>query len=207
MFFFKQFRKEHKEMFRFSESSVLHLHDKMMARTFLKLIPSFITPNKVTFFRVICTPVVFYITYKNNFYLGSVLFLLVAFTDVIDGSLARTRNQITKFGMLFDPLADKFLICSMVLLLVFRYLSWVMGTVVLAIEIIFIISATIAQTKFKIVKMANLWGKIKMLFQVLAVFTILLALLFEQPTYFSIATGLMGLSIGFAIMSLFSQGI
>lgn len=194
-------------MFEFLASDKLHLHDTFMAKTFLKLIPQKVTPNQITLLRVFLTPIVFYLIYQVDYYFGTILFLLVAFTDVLDGSLARTRNKITKFGMLFDPLADKFLIFSMVLILVFKYLHWFIGVAVLSLEIIFIIGAAVAKIKFKTVKMANLWGKIKMLLQVLAVFAILLALLFEQPTYFSIATGLMGLSIGFALMSLFSQGI
>ena len=109
--------------------------------------------------------------------------------------------------MLFDPLADKFLIFSMILILVFKYLPWYVGVGVLFIEIIFIIAAAIAKIKFKTIKMANLWGKIKMLLQVLAISVILLALVFEEPTYLSLATGLMGLSIGFAVMSLFSHGV
>jgi len=207
MFFFKRFTKNHKDLFKFIKPDHLHPHDKLMAKTFLKLVPKSITPNQVTFLRVIMTPIVFYFIYKVNYDIGIILFLVAAFTDVIDGSLARTRNKITKFGMLFDPLADKFLIFSMILILVFKYLPWYVGVGVLFVEIIFIIAAAIAKIKFKTIKMANLWGKIKMLLQVLAISVILLALVFEEPTYLSLATGLMGLSIGFAVMSLFSHGV
>jgi len=174
---------------------------------FLKWLPKSWTPNRVTAFRVIATPVVFLLILFGYYKIGVLAFVIVAFTDAIDGSMARTRGQITKFGMMFDPLADKFLIGSMVLLLVFKYFDFWLGIATLGLEIVFIASAYIAKVKFKTVRMANLWGKLKMLLQVLAVFITLLALLFEFPYLLTIAAWLFGLAIGFAIVSLFAHGI
>lgn len=199
--------KEHKEMFEYIKSEEIHPHDHLMARTVLKLIPKNITPNQITMIRILTTPVVFLFIMFGQYLIGIILFLLVALTDAIDGSLARTRHKITKFGMMFDPLADKFLIGSLILLLVFRYYNFWLGVALLGFEIAFITSALVVKYKFKTVKMANVWGKIKMILQVVAVFLTLAALLLEVPYLFSIGALFFGLAIGFAIVSLFAHGI
>ena len=201
------FKKKHPDLFEYMDAKEIHAHDHFLERTFLKLLHPSVTPNKISIFRIFATPVVFYFILKGYYETGVILFLLVAFTDALDGSLARTKNKITKFGMLIDPLADKLLIGSMVLLLVFRYLDFWLGIAVLGIEIIFIASAYVSRVKFKTVRMANLWGKIKMVLQVLAVGSILIALVFENSVFLNVASGIFGLSIGFAIVSLFRHGI
>jgi len=201
------FVKKHPDLFTYLSADKKHPHDNFINWAFLWLFPKRVTPNEVTAFRIIATPIVFLLILFGYYKIGIISFLLVAFTDTIDGSMARVRNQITKFGMMFDPLADKLLIGSMVLLLVFRYSNFWLGIVILGIEIIFIVSAFVAEYKFKTVRMANLWGKIKMLLQVLAVFVTLMALLLDYSYLLTIAAWLFGLAIGFAIMSLFAHGI
>lgn len=204
----KYFVEKHPDLFEYLPASNIHPHDRLMERWILRFFPAkYFTPNRITMFRIIMTPVVFFLILYVKYELGVALFLLTAFTDAIDGSMARTRNQVTRFGMMFDPLADKLLISSMVLLLVFRYFNPWLGIAILEIEIAFIAAAAIAKIKFKTVKMANLWGKIKMLLQVLAVFVTLLALLLNYPILLDLATWLFGLAIGFAVLSLFTHGI
>ena len=135
------------------------------------------------------------------------MFLVVAFTDALDGSLARTRGQITKFGMMFDPLADKLLVGSMVIILVFEYFNVWLGLAILGIEILFMALALVSSYHFKTVRMANIWGKIKMISQVSAVSLTLLAIFFSSPILFNVAAWIFGIGLGFALISLFSHGI
>jgi len=78
------------------------------------------TANKLTMSRVILIPVFLVLLYINfefilfnitvtNRYLALAVFIIAALTDVADGVVARTRNQITDFGKFMDPLADKVL--------------------------------------------------------------------------------------------------
>jgi CDP-diacylglycerol--glycerol-3-phosphate 3-phosphatidyltransferase len=201
------FIKTHPDLFRYQESKEVHPHDHLIAWMFLRWMPTWLTPNRLTLFRIAMTPVVFLVILSEHYLLGIILFLCTAFTDALDGSMARTQNKITEFGILFDPLADKLLIGSVILLIVFdNYPIWV-GSLVLLLEILFIISATVAKVRFKTVRMANIWGKIKMWLQVFAVFATLAGLLLAVPQYFTIGFWLFGLAIGFAVVSLFQHGI
>lgn len=201
------FKRRHPDLFSYQAAPEIHPHDHFIARVFFRFLPARITPNQITLFRVVATPVVFFLTLFGSYKAGIVAFLLVAFTDAIDGSLARTRGMVTNFGKLFDPLADKFLIGSMVLILVFRYFSLWLGMATLGLEIIFIAAALAKQRKFKSVKGANLWGKIKMILQCVAVFLTLAGLLFEFQALLAAAAWLFGLALGFAVVSLFAHGI
>jgi len=207
MWFGKPIETNGKDSFEFLPAEVVHLHDKFLAKTILRLIPRRITPNMVTTVRVLLTPAVLFLIVHGYYYYGVLLFFFTAFTDAIDGAMARTRDQVTRFGMLYDPLADKLLIGSTVVLLVFKYFNIWLGITILGIEIAFILSALVVRIKFKSVKMANLWGKIKMFLQVLAVFLTLLGLLLESPALFVVASWVFGFAIGFALLSLFTHGV
>ena len=200
-------KKKDPELFYYQKAEHIHLHDRFIEKLFLWFLPYPVTPNRVTMFRILMTPVILLLVGFAHYKMGVLIFLGVAFTDAIDGAMARTRNQVTKFGMLFDPLADKLLIGSMVLLLVFRYFDFWIGFSILFLEIAFILSALVAKAKFRTVRMANLWGKLKMILQVLAVFLTLMALLLDFPLLLHIAGWIFGFALGFAILSLFAQGV
>ncbi|MFA7244968.1 MAG: CDP-alcohol phosphatidyltransferase family protein [Candidatus Magasanikbacteria bacterium] len=208
MSFIKDFKERNVDLFDYLPAEEIHPHDHFLENYILRFLPKSVTPNRISIFRILATPFVFLLILFGFYNIGVVAFVLVAFTDALDGSLARTQNKITKFGILIDPLADKLLIGSMVLLLVFKYLNnfW-LGIAVLGIEIIFISMAYLYRVKFKTVRMANLWGKIKMFLQVLSICLILIALVFENPYLFNLANMILGLSVGFALVSLFRHGI
>jgi CDP-diacylglycerol---glycerol-3-phosphate 3-phosphatidyltransferase len=200
-------KKTEPTLFAYQAAEHVHPHDRFLTWTILRWLPRWITPNILTMSRVFLTPIVFWLLLEENYRAGVLLFLFAALTDALDGSLARTKNKITNFGILADPLADKFLVGSAVLLLVFRYFNFWLGVAILGIEIIIILSALILKIKFKTVRMANLWGKIKMISQVIAVSLTMIALLLDFPFLLTVAAGIFGVAIGFAILSLFTHGI
>ncbi len=202
----QNFVQENRDLFHFCAPESVHPHDMLMAKSVLRFFPRSITPNMVTLFRIVMTPLVFFLIFFKQYTTGLPVFLFVAFTDVIDGSLARTRNQITKFGMMFDPLADKLLVGSLVFLLVFQ-LNTYLALTVLFVEILFIGSGLVLKLKFKTTPMANVWGKMKMLLQVVATCMTMIAFLINFPLLLSIAVWTFGIALGFAIISLFTHGI
>lgn len=207
MSFFNTIKQKNADLFVYQPAEEVHIHDRFLERVLIRFLPINITPNKITLLRILLTPIVYFFVLYYHYKIGFFLFLCVAFTDAVDGSMARTRNQITKFGMLFDPLADKLLIGSMVFLLVFRYFGVWLGISILTVEIIFILSALWVRIKFKTVRMANIWGKIKMLSQVIAMSITMIAILSDQTPLLVVAYWFFGLSLGFAVISLFRHGI
>ena len=73
-------------------------------------------PNKLTMLRIILIPVFLVLLLVESIplhYLWSlIVYLAACFTDTLDGHLARSRNLVTDFGKLMDPLADKLLVMS-----------------------------------------------------------------------------------------------
>ena len=78
-------------------------------------------PNKLTILRILLVPVIVALILLAQddtlLYAAGILFLLASFTDFLDGYLARKNNWITNFGKFMDPLADKLLICSILIAL------------------------------------------------------------------------------------------
>ncbi len=74
-------------------------------------------PNLITVARIAITPVIAYLPFMAGYWpklLLFVVFLLAAITDIIDGRLARSRNEVTDLGKTLDPLADKLLLLATV---------------------------------------------------------------------------------------------
>ena len=114
----------------------------------------------------------------NNEWLALVIFLTAAATDLLDGYLARRRRQVTTFGKLADPLADKLLISAAFICLVElnRIPAW-MAFIVIGREFAVTGLRGIALSKGCIISASDL-GRTKMILQVVAV-----SLLMVEPYY------------------------
>ena len=95
--------------------------------------------NKLTLFRVFLVPIfIMSLLFLGiNNILGFLIFVIASLTDMLDGYLARSRNLVTTFGKFMDPLADKILACSALVMLVqFGKVEAWMVCIVLAREFI-----------------------------------------------------------------------
>ena len=70
------------------------------------------TANKITVLRIILIPFFLLFEYTGKPYIAFALFVIASLTDLLDGYIARTYNQITVFGKFMDPLADKMLVLA-----------------------------------------------------------------------------------------------
>jgi cardiolipin synthase (CMP-forming) len=84
----------------------------------------FTIPTIMTWTRIVAIPLIIGVYYLDSLtietknLIATVLFVLFAFTDWLDGFLARKLNQTSAFGAFLDPVADKFLVCAALLMLV-----------------------------------------------------------------------------------------
>ena len=67
-------------------------------------------PNILTIARMVLAPIFFIFFIKNHIYLALLCFFIASITDALDGFIARKYNLVSKFGELYDPLADKILV-------------------------------------------------------------------------------------------------
>jgi len=206
--YFKKLEKPklEKPVHNFEKAEYIMWTDKLLAATILKLFPKKVLPNHITVFRFIATPFVAILMFYENYSTGLIAFLLVAFTDAIDGAMARSRDQITDWGKVYDPLADKVLIGSMVFIIILRYVDFWTAMIIIGLEIIIIFSAWRKKRKGIIIQ-ANMWGKIKMGLQVLGVVVLLLGIVFDWHLFIPLASSVLYLAIAFAIVSLLTYGV
>jgi CDP-diacylglycerol---glycerol-3-phosphate 3-phosphatidyltransferase len=180
--------------------------DKILGKSVLLLIPKSISPNHVTLFRYVSIPfILFFLSMGYNGW-GITLFSISTLSDAVDGALARTRNQVTDWGRINDPFADKLLISSVGAVVVSIHLSVYIITAIIAIEFLLILNAFLkVKKKFKI--MSALWpGKIKMILQSLGIGFVLLFILFPISGFLTAATFLLYAAIFFGLLSLVVYG-
>ena len=139
------------------------------------------TPNKLTLLRVILIPI-YMILYlacgKTGVYAAVVVFIFAAITDQLDGYLARKNHQVTTFGKLMDPLADKILMMSALIAFVEKGLPYITAGVVMVIlarELIVTGIRLIALGENQVIA-ASMWGKAKTVSQMVLVIA---AMVFE----------------------------
>ncbi|MDA1283995.1 MAG: CDP-diacylglycerol--glycerol-3-phosphate 3-phosphatidyltransferase [Proteobacteria bacterium] len=78
-------------------------------------------PNIITFIRIFLIPLILYLLFSDDskiVLLAGFLFIISSISDFFDGYLARTLNQTSKLGILLDPIADKLLIASVIIVLI-----------------------------------------------------------------------------------------
>jgi CDP-diacylglycerol--glycerol-3-phosphate 3-phosphatidyltransferase len=184
----------------------LYPHDKALKYTLIPLIPNFVRPNHLTGLRLFLIPFVVYFILIQNYKIGLPLFAIAAITDMFDGTLARLRKQITDWGILWDPIADKILIGSVVVILIARDLHPLLGITIISLEAIFILGALHLKRMGRPI-LPTFYTKSKMVFQAVAVCLLLLSLAMHAGWLFSLANGFFTLAILFAIASLISHGL
>lgn len=150
-------------------------------------------PNKLTLLRIFMIPVftvLFYIeSVPYNFAIAAAVFALAAFTDFLDGYIARKYNLVTDLGKFLDPIADKVLVSTALIIMLFPYsatiLPWYAGiavAIILARELIVSGFRMVAASK-NMVLAADMTGKIKTFTQDIAILVLLFGASFNAGLY------------------------
>lgn len=140
--------------------------------------------NKLTIFRMILVPVFVIVGYigmlggitgellgiPTYFWIMNIIFIIASITDKLDGYIARSKNMVTTFGKFLDPLADKILVLSALVMLVEfgKIPAWI-PIIVLAREFLVSGYRLIAVEKGGKVIAASVWGKLKTVTQMIAI--------------------------------------
>lgn len=157
-------------------------------------------PTILTFSRIILIPFFILITPQSPL-LGISIFLIASATDFLDGYLARKSGQITKFGIILDPIADKFLVISALILLVdmVRLSAWV-AIIIIVREFVVTALRVVALSK-NIVMPAETGGKLKTVAQMAAIILLLLPGGIGDLDFYDIGLIFMYISLVLAIVS------
>lgn len=136
--------------------------------------------NKLTIFRIILVPfmvIIPFIGIQGEIFnipipllIIDLIFIIASITDKLDGYIARSKNQVTTFGKFLDPLADKILVLSAMIMLVEmdKIPAWI-PIIVLSREFIVSGYRLIAVEKGGKVIAASKWGKLKTVTQMIAI--------------------------------------
>ena len=160
-------------------------------------------PNILTIIRMALIPVfwVLMMVYNLNYW-ALATFVLASLTDVVDGYIARKYNQITDFGKLFDPLADKLMVLSVLITLWLRKIIPGLAVLLMAFKELFLIFSSAVLYKRQIVVHSLFVGKFAQCAICLALFLSFFADSFTQLTV-QPHIALLWIGIGAAYTALF----
>ena len=137
-------------------------------------------PNKLTVFRVILVIIMLIISYipMNNSFLNislnmwilNIIFIVASITDSLDGKIARKNNLVTDFGKFLDPIADKILVLTAMLILVERDMlpAWIPIIVIIREFTVSGYRLIAVQKEAKVIA-ASWYGKVKTTAQMIAI--------------------------------------
>lgn len=149
-------------------------------------------PNKLTVLRLFMVPVIVIVmllplpTILSGM-LAAAIFGATALTDMLDGKIARKHGLITDFGKFLDPLADKFMVISTLMVLTYNFDGWlaffslITTLIVIMRELAVTSIRLVASSAAGIVVAANMLGKIKTVTQIIYILCALL-----EPVIFEI---------------------
>jgi len=142
----------------------------------VKLSQIFTAPNQITLLRMICVPFVVIHLVDERYLWALSLFVVAGFSDGLDGLLARKLHQQTLLGQYLDPIADKFLLSTMFLVLsILHKIPWKFTVLVFSRDISILAASAVL---FAIAGLRNfrpsIFGKANTFSQIAAVFFVLL---------------------------------
>ena len=135
------------------------------------------TPNTISVIRIFLMPVIVFF-YLATFvpygkFIAAIVFIIAASTDFVDGYIARKYNMVTNLGKFLDPIADKLIAISALLLVCFdgtipAPYGIIISIIIISRELIISAFRTVAASN-NIIMAADIYGKIKTVFTCIAI--------------------------------------
>lgn len=153
-------------------------------------------PNKITLTRIFMIPVFvvfFFVQFPYHYLVSGIIFMLAALTDALDGHIARKYNLVTNLGKFLDPIADKVLVSTALIIMLIDSQIFALGAdafgfggawviIVASICVAIILARELIVSGFRMVAAstgmvlaADMIGKFKTTFQDIAIFVLLVA--------------------------------
>ena len=169
----------------------------------------FTVPNQLTFLRLGFLPffIILMLYQRYSWALG--ILILAALTDGLDGLLARSLNQKTALGAYLDPIADKLLLSSSFFVLALEgQMRWWLTILVLSRDVLILITAAVifASAGHRLFP-PSIYGKLTTLVQILLIFAVLAAEVFQSPGLQVARQVLIFIVAGFTIFSGFHYSV
>ena len=178
-------------------------------------------PTILTILRILSTPVIILLMYLANIsseistslvMSSAILFAVAAITDFIDGKLARSKSQVTILGTFLDPIADKFMVCSVLITLVLIYASTsysilftLLTTAVISREILITgLREWTARMGNEQVSSVSKSGKMKAGFQMTGITMLIVAPCSNSTLFMQISIGVFGIGAILGLTSAYS---
>ncbi|HOD14116.1 MAG TPA: CDP-diacylglycerol--glycerol-3-phosphate 3-phosphatidyltransferase [Spirochaetota bacterium] len=139
---------------------------------------SFTIPNLLSLSRIVLIPLLVYLLYVKSWWLALILFAAASLTDLLDGWSARKLKQESEFGIFIDPLADKFLVISVLaaLMVLNRYVKiydfWMIA-VIIGRDVLITFMRYLAIRRGETLRTSR-FGKVKTAFQMVSIVIIIM---------------------------------
>ncbi len=149
---------------------------------------SFTIPNLLSLSRIVLIPLLVYLLYVKSWWLALVLFGVASLTDLLDGWSARRLKQESEFGIFIDPLADKFLVISVLAALVVMdpYLEifdfWMIA-VIIGRDVLITFMRYLAIRRGETLRTSR-FGKVKTAFQMVSIVIIIMIYIVRKNNIF-----------------------
>jgi CDP-diacylglycerol--glycerol-3-phosphate 3-phosphatidyltransferase len=157
-------------------------------------------PTILTLSRILLAPVFIFSVYQHPVF-GALIFSIASITDYLDGYLARHSGDITKLGIILDPIADKFLVVSALIVLVDmeRLPAWI-AIIIIVREFLVTGLRAIALSK-NILIPAETGGKLKTFTQIIAILCLILMGSFFGIDLYDIGIILIWIALALSVIS------
>ncbi len=161
-------------------------------------------PNKLTVARIAMTALMVLFLLLNGpvwAWLAAAMYIAASLTDFFDGRIARSRGLITNFGKFMDPLADKILNYSVMIVLIPERLIPPVALVVILFREFVVSGIRLSAAEQGRVVAANIWGKLKTLVQDLSLVAILILRAVDVAWLEALAAALLWVCVGLTVIS------
>jgi CDP-diacylglycerol--glycerol-3-phosphate 3-phosphatidyltransferase len=175
--------------------------DRFVRMAFLWAFPTWVRPNHLTAARLVLIPVVLLLLHLQTRWWALGVFVIATCTDFIDGAMARDRDQITVLGTYADPIADKLLVAAVLAWVGHDHLVVQIILAFIALELVVTAIGARILLREGSARASNVFGKIKMILQSVALLLFLVSGILDLPTWETVSIYMLWLALALAVLS------